>query len=178
MDLNDVVRSDLLILFTAAFVGIEGGGGRHVETGWALAHGVPIIVVGQPENVFHRMKVVHRGGVTIALTKLPKLKPAGYTPRQTKPFEPTGLDVGATVTWKQLVETGETYVDGDSGSLREVPIREYVERSGQVWSLAYKGVWVIPFEPLENELAVKVYKDKWSTEIRHSESQYRSRRAA
>jgi len=55
MDLNDVVRSDLLILFTAAFVGIEGGGGRHVETGWALAHGVPIIVVGQPENVFHRM---------------------------------------------------------------------------------------------------------------------------
>jgi len=124
------------------------------------------------------MKVVHRGGVTIALTKLPKLKPAGYTPRQTKPFEPTGLDVGATVTWKQLVETGETYVDGDSGSLREVPIREYVERSGQVWSLAYKGVWVIPFEPLENELAVKVYKDKWSTEIRHSESQYRSRRAA
>jgi len=55
MDLNDVLRSDLLMLFTSAFVGVEGGGGRHVETGFALAHGLPIIVVGQPENVFHRL---------------------------------------------------------------------------------------------------------------------------
>lgn len=56
-DLLDIDRSDLLVLFTAASVGAEGGGGRHVETGYALAkigtrH---IIVVGSPENVFHRM---------------------------------------------------------------------------------------------------------------------------
>lgn len=56
-DLRDIDQSDLLVLFTSASVGVEGGGGRHVETGYALSQlGAPhVIVVGKPENVFHRM---------------------------------------------------------------------------------------------------------------------------
>lgn len=54
-DLREVRDSDLLVLFTAASVGTEGGGGRHVETGMALALDKPVLVVGEPENVFHRM---------------------------------------------------------------------------------------------------------------------------
>lgn len=54
-DLREVRESDLLVLFTAASVGVEGGGGRHVETGAALALGKPVVVVGDPENVFHRI---------------------------------------------------------------------------------------------------------------------------
>lgn len=53
-DLRDIRESDLLVLFTAAYVGTEGGGGRHVETGIALALNKPVLVVGEPENVFHR----------------------------------------------------------------------------------------------------------------------------
>jgi nucleoside 2-deoxyribosyltransferase len=56
-DLRDIDKSDLLVLFTSASVGVEGGGGRHVETGYAIAklgtrH---VVVIGEPENVFHRM---------------------------------------------------------------------------------------------------------------------------
>lgn len=54
-DLGDIDRSDLVFLFTAATVGVEGGGGRHVETGYAIALGKPVIVIGEPENVFHRL---------------------------------------------------------------------------------------------------------------------------
>jgi nucleoside 2-deoxyribosyltransferase len=54
-DLREVRDSDVLVLFTAAAVGVEGGGGRHVETGAALALGKPVLVVGEPENVFHRL---------------------------------------------------------------------------------------------------------------------------
>jgi nucleoside 2-deoxyribosyltransferase len=54
-DLRDIDNSDLLVLFTAANVGVEGGGGRHVETGYAIAKGLPVLVVGEPENVFHRL---------------------------------------------------------------------------------------------------------------------------
>lgn len=54
-DMKDIDRSNLLVLFTSAYVGAEGGGGRHIETGYALAQGIPVIVVGEPENVFHRL---------------------------------------------------------------------------------------------------------------------------
>lgn len=53
-DIREVRDSDLLVLFTAKAVGAEGGGGRHVETGIALALRKPVLVVGEPENVFHR----------------------------------------------------------------------------------------------------------------------------
>lgn len=55
-DLRDIDKSDLLVAITAASVKTDGGsGGRHVETGYALAKGLPVVVVGAPENVFHRL---------------------------------------------------------------------------------------------------------------------------
>lgn len=61
-DLLDVERSDLLVLFTAPSVGLapeqNTSGGRHVETGYALALKKPVIVVGEPENVFHRLRTI------------------------------------------------------------------------------------------------------------------------
>lgn len=58
-DLQDIERCDVLVLFTAPSVGLAPvqnvSGGRHVETGFALALKKPVIVVGDPENVFHRM---------------------------------------------------------------------------------------------------------------------------
>lgn len=59
-DLYDVGRSHLFVLFTAASVGVEGGGGRHVETGYFLSTegASQVIVVGEPENIFHRMAPV------------------------------------------------------------------------------------------------------------------------
>lgn len=55
-DIREVRVSDLLVLFTAAAVGMPDAksGGRHVETGIALAGYKPVLVVGEPENVFHR----------------------------------------------------------------------------------------------------------------------------
>lgn len=55
-DMADIDRSELLVLFTENVVQGPSGGGRHVETGYALAKGMPIIVVGDPENVFHRLQ--------------------------------------------------------------------------------------------------------------------------
>jgi hypothetical protein len=59
-DLEDVKASDLLVLFTAKAVGREGGGGRHVETGYFIGHRGTrhVVVVGEPEHIFHRMKGV------------------------------------------------------------------------------------------------------------------------
>lgn len=54
-DLRDVSGSDALVLLTAKHCGCEGGGGRHVEVGYALAREIPVVVVGEPENVFHRL---------------------------------------------------------------------------------------------------------------------------
>ena len=59
-DLADVTRSDVLVVWTwpAAVDLVEhaGGnsGGRHVETGAALSMGLPVVVIGEPENIFHR----------------------------------------------------------------------------------------------------------------------------
>jgi nucleoside 2-deoxyribosyltransferase len=59
VDLKDVERSDILVLITAAQADMIGGkgssGGRHVETGYAMALGKPVIVVGEPEHLFHRL---------------------------------------------------------------------------------------------------------------------------
>jgi nucleoside 2-deoxyribosyltransferase len=58
-DLDDIERCDVLVLFTARALGLDPAdvhsGGRHVETGYALAKDIPVIVVGEPENVFHRL---------------------------------------------------------------------------------------------------------------------------
>lgn len=61
-DVDEVAQSDIVVLVTwptaqsLAFGQDLGGnsGGRHVETGVALALDIPVLVWGQPENIFHR----------------------------------------------------------------------------------------------------------------------------
>ena len=53
-DLRDVSRSNVLVLWSwpAAEPLVTGGGnsgGRHVETGAAMAQGIPVIVIGDDE---------------------------------------------------------------------------------------------------------------------------------
>lgn len=59
-DFDDIRYSDLIVVFSAWSLGLDSAattsGGRHVETGFALALDKPVIVVGEPENVFHRIK--------------------------------------------------------------------------------------------------------------------------
>lgn len=53
MDEADVyAATDGLILITSP-KGKYVPGGKHVETGMALAHGVPVYVLGRQENIFH-----------------------------------------------------------------------------------------------------------------------------
>lgn len=63
-DQADIDEADVLVMFTGdavidlladgtAYETLHSGG-RHVETGYALAKGKTVIVIGEPENVFHR----------------------------------------------------------------------------------------------------------------------------
>jgi nucleoside 2-deoxyribosyltransferase len=55
-DLEDVLRADIVLVFTEPVnPGGRNRGGRHVEFGIALGQGKDIIVVGEPENVFHNL---------------------------------------------------------------------------------------------------------------------------
>ena len=105
------------------------------------------------------------------LTVKPMPKRLWVGPRLTiegRPFEPTGLDVGATVTWRELVPTGDTRealrYDSTLGRDRwqVVPEVEWVDRTGQVWCKAYGGAWIIPDDeiPAEHEAAVLVVPSK------------------
>lgn len=51
-DLQDVRRSDVMILFTHEYRSQQSGGGRFVEFGYALAQGKVCYVIGDRENVF------------------------------------------------------------------------------------------------------------------------------
>lgn len=64
-DLEEVRAADVLVHFTASYLKSRlswlndaehnlHSGGRHVETGYALALGKSVIVMGQPENIFQR----------------------------------------------------------------------------------------------------------------------------
>lgn len=103
------------------------------------------------------------------LWRAPRLTEAG------KPFEPKDLEPGATVTWRELIGTGEFFESGYSGRTER---REWVERSGQVWCAGWRpnSAWVIPFEKLEGEQAVMV-EQRSNGELEHYSTQ-QSRRAA
>lgn len=71
-DLHDVGISDVVLSLTANYFSdvvavkdksILHTGGRHVEVGYALANRIPVITVGEPENVFAR-------GLTVVLPDL------------------------------------------------------------------------------------------------------------
>lgn len=54
MDLDDVRAADALIVIKPRSSHGKTTGGHHVETGIALERGIPIILLGEVENVFHR----------------------------------------------------------------------------------------------------------------------------
>lgn len=63
-DFADIQRADVVVAFSGSAFTIHGpdagkvstlhSGGRHIEVGYALARNKPVIVVGEPENIFHR----------------------------------------------------------------------------------------------------------------------------
>lgn len=86
-------------------------------------------------------------------------------PKNPKAFEPKPLEPGAEVTWRECVETGRTITDPEYASdltgqhipARQRPESEWIERTGQVWSLGWNNaVWVVPYLPARDELAVLV----------------------
>jgi nucleoside 2-deoxyribosyltransferase len=52
-DLEDIDSADMVIVFNPDAARATGRGGRHVETGYALARAKPVILVGVRSNVFH-----------------------------------------------------------------------------------------------------------------------------
>lgn len=64
LDLEEVLAADVLVHFTANYLCSRTrldptahnlhSGGRHVETGYALAHHKSVIYLGEPENIFMR----------------------------------------------------------------------------------------------------------------------------
>lgn len=63
-DLADLRAADLLVAFTPHALGLDPAdvahhsGGRHIEAGYALARHCPVVLVGSPENIFHRLPTV------------------------------------------------------------------------------------------------------------------------
>lgn len=58
-DLEDIRRADAFLLFTDAPQFATTSGGRHVETGFALANSKPIAIIGPRENIFHHLPQIH-----------------------------------------------------------------------------------------------------------------------
>lgn len=52
-DLEDIDAADIIVCFTEPAGTGPARGGRHTEFGYALAKGMPIVVVGYRENVFY-----------------------------------------------------------------------------------------------------------------------------
>jgi nucleoside 2-deoxyribosyltransferase len=58
LDLEDVQKSDAIVLFTEPYQSLQSGGGRFVEFGYAIALDKELHVIGELENVFtHHPKV-------------------------------------------------------------------------------------------------------------------------
>lgn len=58
-DLDDIMEADALVLF-AEPIGINARGGKHVEFGFAMAHGKGCFVVGRKETVFQWLPFVRQ----------------------------------------------------------------------------------------------------------------------
>jgi len=60
IDLEDIDKSDTIVFFSEDPLVGTPRGGRHVEFGYALAKGKRIVVIGNPENIFHFLpQIVH-----------------------------------------------------------------------------------------------------------------------
>lgn len=81
-DLADIFRADALLSLTANWCIARGAaednpdfrwlhaGGRHVEVGYALALGRPVVIVGEPENIFQRSLCIPAVSLKDALEQL------------------------------------------------------------------------------------------------------------
>lgn len=56
VDLEDICASDALVLVHYPDIAKLGSGGKHFETGYAVALGIPVFVLGKPTSVFHYLK--------------------------------------------------------------------------------------------------------------------------
>ena len=54
-DLKDIDNADVVVLFSIDPFLATVRGGRHCETGYAIAKGKPIYVIGPKENIFHEL---------------------------------------------------------------------------------------------------------------------------
>lgn len=54
-DLADIRCADVFVVFCESVYRDSGSGGRHVETGYAMGEGIPIIFAGEPKHVFGSM---------------------------------------------------------------------------------------------------------------------------
>lgn len=100
-DMEDVLRSDALVLVCwETAVGLVGpdsvmgpnSGGRHVESGIALAQGIPVIVWGEPENIFHRGNGFHPAPTWGDVLEHVEGIQAARFGRAVSPSVPTGKD--------------------------------------------------------------------------------------
>jgi hypothetical protein len=70
MDVDDVLRADVLVTFSQEHKTLHSGGGRHVEFGVAVQAGKQIIVVGpKGEHIFHYLPCVEHVADVDALAK-------------------------------------------------------------------------------------------------------------
>jgi len=74
-DLVDVKDCDVLILLSFEEFRNAGTGGRHVETGYALALNIPILLLGPKTNIFHELPEVRKILFPDLLGALLKMKP-------------------------------------------------------------------------------------------------------
>lgn len=81
MDLADIDKADVLVHYTAQYLRTLDprlgdvthnlhSGGRHVETGYALAKEKPVIVIGPDENIFQRGLCLTADDLDMALEAL------------------------------------------------------------------------------------------------------------
>lgn len=58
VDLQDIARADIFLLLNPDGWQRKGGGGRHTETGYAIALGKQIVVAGVRSNIFHYLSSI------------------------------------------------------------------------------------------------------------------------
>lgn len=57
-NMGDIRRADVFVQFT----GPVGLGGRHVEYGYALAYGRRMVIIGDPEHMYHLVPTTEEPG--------------------------------------------------------------------------------------------------------------------
>jgi len=67
-DIDDVRRAHVLVLLKPVASHRETTGGHHVETGIALERGMPVLLLGETENVFHQ----HESVTTLPFPESPR----------------------------------------------------------------------------------------------------------